>query len=252
MPRLSHHSLPVRVELLLQLMSLRCCIINTRSAQTVLRLPPGGAHSMGLDTLVVTCAHHHSVMRAPRRSDVCSPSQCHAGSPAALVGRTCLPAQETGGRIPGWGRSPAGGHGNPLQYPRLENPLGGSSPWGRKESDTAEHLHTRGLSLRSAYSPLSASLEPLSFLYVCVGLSFPEYDTVGFIHCVSFSGWLLSLSNKRLLFWSLFVAQRLTTFKHCVIFHCTGYGQTVVYLSTHWLKGIFVASKFCQLWKKLI
>ena len=26
------------------------------------------------------------------------------------------------GLIPGWGRSPGGGPGNPLQYPCLENP----------------------------------------------------------------------------------------------------------------------------------
>ena len=25
--------------------------------------------------------------------------------------------------IPGWGRSPGGGHGNPLQYSRLENSM---------------------------------------------------------------------------------------------------------------------------------
>ena len=48
--------------------------------------------------------------------------------------------------IPGLGRSP-GGHGNPLQYACLENPhgqrsLAGYSPWGRKESDTTERLHT--------------------------------------------------------------------------------------------------------------
>ena len=47
------------------------------------------------------------------------------------------------GSIPGLGRSPRGGHGNPLQYSCLENPhglrsLGGYSPWGRKESDTTE------------------------------------------------------------------------------------------------------------------
>ena len=28
------------------------------------------------------------------------------------------------GLIPGWGRSPGGGHGNPLQYSCLENPMG--------------------------------------------------------------------------------------------------------------------------------
>ena len=41
------------------------------------------------------------------------------------------------GLIPGLGRSPRGGHGNPLQHSCLENPLGqrnlaGYSPWGRK------------------------------------------------------------------------------------------------------------------------
>ena len=47
------------------------------------------------------------------------------------------------GSIPGSGRSPGGGHGNPLQYSCLENPhgqrnLADYSPWGRKESDTTE------------------------------------------------------------------------------------------------------------------
>ena len=52
------------------------------------------------------------------------------------------------GSIPGLGRSPGGGHGNPLQYACLENPHGqrclvGYSPWGRKESDTTEQLSTK-------------------------------------------------------------------------------------------------------------
>ena len=52
------------------------------------------------------------------------------------------------GSIPGLGRSPGGGHGNPLQYSCLENPyeqrrLAGYSPWGRKESDTTERLSTK-------------------------------------------------------------------------------------------------------------
>ena len=47
------------------------------------------------------------------------------------------------GLIPGLGRSPGGGHGNPLQYSCLENPhgqrnLADSSLWGRKELDTTE------------------------------------------------------------------------------------------------------------------
>ena len=44
------------------------------------------------------------------------------------------------GLIPGLGRSPGAGHGNPLQYSCLENPQGqrslaGCSPWGHKELD---------------------------------------------------------------------------------------------------------------------
>ena len=31
------------------------------------------------------------------------------------------------GLIPGWGRSPGGGHGNPLQYSCLENPQDGGA-----------------------------------------------------------------------------------------------------------------------------
>ena len=45
--------------------------------------------------------------------------------------------------IPGMGRSPGEGNGNPLQYSCLENPQGqrslvGYSPWGHKESERPE------------------------------------------------------------------------------------------------------------------
>ena len=51
------------------------------------------------------------------------------------------------GSIPGLGRSPGGGHGNPLQYSGLEyhheqKSLAGYSPWGHKESATTERLST--------------------------------------------------------------------------------------------------------------
>ena len=47
------------------------------------------------------------------------------------------------GLIPGLGRSPEEGNGNPLQYSCLENPhgqrnLAGYSSWGHKELDIAE------------------------------------------------------------------------------------------------------------------
>ena len=52
------------------------------------------------------------------------------------------------GLIPGSGRSPREGKGNPLQYSCLENPheqrsLKGCSPWGHKESYTTEQLSTQ-------------------------------------------------------------------------------------------------------------
>ena len=48
------------------------------------------------------------------------------------------------GSVPGLGRSPGGGLGNPLRYSCLENPnrqrsLVGYHPWGRKELDATKH-----------------------------------------------------------------------------------------------------------------
>ena len=71
----------------------------------------------------------------------------------SLVAKTLESACSTGdpGSIPGLGRSPGGGHGNPLQYSCLENPhgqrsLAGCSPWVCKELDTTEQkswTHTK-------------------------------------------------------------------------------------------------------------
>ena len=52
-------------------------------------------------------------MRFPGASDS-KESACNAGDPCS---------------IPGSGRSPGGGHGNPLQYPCLENPMD-TGAWG--------------------------------------------------------------------------------------------------------------------------
>ena len=75
------------------------------------------------------------------------PLQCSWASLVAQMVKN--PACSVGdlGSIPGWGRSPGGGHGNPLQCSCLENPHGqrnlvGYSPWGHKKSDTTERLST--------------------------------------------------------------------------------------------------------------
>ena len=69
----------------------------------------------------------------------------YLGLPWWLSGQeSACNAGDTGdmGCIPGLGRSPGGGHGNPLQYSCRENPmersLVGSGSWGHKESDTTE------------------------------------------------------------------------------------------------------------------
>ena len=60
-----------------------------------------------------------------------------------------LPAHAVGARaaglIPGSGRSPGGGNGNPLQCSCLKNSMDKMSlvdysPWGHKESDMTERL----------------------------------------------------------------------------------------------------------------
>ena len=58
-------------------------------------------------------------------------------NPPADAGDTAL--------IPGSGRSPGGGNGNPLQYSRLkksheQRSLAGYSPWGCKQLATTEHV----------------------------------------------------------------------------------------------------------------
>ena len=50
------------------------------------------------------------------------------------------------GLIPGSGRSPGEGNGNPLQYSCLKNPMDGGAWWATvhgvgKESDRTERLH---------------------------------------------------------------------------------------------------------------
>ena len=56
----------------------------------------------------------------------------HGSSQVALVIKN-LPANAGDVRdtvsIPGSGRTPGGGHGNPLQYPCLENPLDRGAWW---------------------------------------------------------------------------------------------------------------------------
>ena len=65
------------------------------------------------------------------------------GFPGSSNDEKFISSAEDLGSVPGLGRFPGGGQGNPLQYSCLENPRGqrslvGYSPWGRKESDMTE------------------------------------------------------------------------------------------------------------------
>ena len=67
------------------------------------------------------------------------------GTGASLVEKSTCNVGDLGS-VPGLGRSPGGGHGNPLQYSCLDNPHGGRlagySPWGHRKSDMTEQLST--------------------------------------------------------------------------------------------------------------
>ena len=68
------------------------------------------------------------------------------------------------GLIPGLGRSPGGGHGNPLQYSCLENPMNRGAwqaTWGHKESNVTKH--------RTAHRGLLRNLA-LIYKYQILGL----------------------------------------------------------------------------------
>ena len=77
------------------------------------------------------------------------------GLPGGLTGKESTPSNAGDlGSIPGWGRSPGGGHGSPLQCSRLENPtdrgawratVHGAAQSQTRLSDEAHRLQTAGL-----------------------------------------------------------------------------------------------------------
>ena len=74
------------------------------------------------------------------------------GFPGGLVSKESICSVGDLGLIPGLGRSPGGGHGNPLQYSCLENlhgkrTLEGCSPCGHKELGMTERLSTSLISV---------------------------------------------------------------------------------------------------------
>ena len=72
------------------------------------------------------------------------------GFPSSSDGKESTRNAGDPGLIPGSGRSPGEGNGNPLhtlalKIPRTEELGAGYYPWGRKESGTTEQLHFTSL-----------------------------------------------------------------------------------------------------------
>ena len=68
---------------------------------------------------------------------------CDPGVPWCLSCKESACNAGHAGSIPGPGRFPGEGNGNPLQYSCLESPMDGGAwcPWGRKELDMTERLN---------------------------------------------------------------------------------------------------------------
>ena len=122
-------------------------------------------------------------------------SHIHPGlNPIYTIG-DYLSACNTGDQslIPGSGRSPGDGNGNPLQYSCLEKShgqrsLGGYSPWGRRELDMSMHACVR--THTHTHTQLSVKLRTLlnHQCFVCK-----------IIYCVRIAVWI----GKNMLKWHL-------------------------------------------------
>ena len=79
--------------------------------------------------------------------------QTSLGFPGGSDGKESACSTGDPGLIPGLVISAEGGHGNPLHYSCLKNPIGqrslaGYSPWGHKELDMTEQLAQHNTLLR--------------------------------------------------------------------------------------------------------
>ena len=98
------------------------------------------------------------------------------GLPWWLSGKASACNARDLGSIPGSGRSPGEGNGNPLQHSCLEKSHGwrsliGYSSWGRKESDTTERLHFQNANGETQLQTTAGTQCPGRFLASASGAS---------------------------------------------------------------------------------
>ena len=103
-----------------------------------------GAHAQELWHMGLVASQHVASSWTRDRIQVsCTGRQILCHFPHSSDGKESACNAEDLGSIPGSGRFPGEGNGNPLQYSCLENlhgqrSLAGYSPWGLKESHTTE------------------------------------------------------------------------------------------------------------------
>ena len=89
------------------------------------------------------------------------------------------------GSIPGLGRSPGGGHGNPLQYSCLENPMDRGAWWAivhrvaKSQTQLKQHnTHTMVLYISKTYS--LPCIDLLDFFFFLPWGIYRDYCSIGY------------------------------------------------------------------------
>ena len=82
------------------------------------------------------------------------------------------------GSIPGWGRSPGGGHGNPLQYSCLENSLDRGAWWATVNGVTNSCTQLKRLSTHAPYGSMDHGLPRVWHSWNCGNISFRVFSWV--------------------------------------------------------------------------
>ena len=89
-------------------------------------------------------------------------------------------AEGDAGLIPGWGRSPGGGHGNPLQYSCLENPMDRGAWWATVHGVLKSWTRLKQLSTHICRIPLDTtkSIQSIQLSDFNVSTEFSTFTTI--------------------------------------------------------------------------
>ena len=83
--------------------------------------------------------------------------------------------------IAGWGRSPGGGHGNPLQYSWLENPMNRGARWATVHRVAKSQTGLKQLSAHTPRNRINITSQAI-WLFKSIGSDVP-WDLIGKCEC---------------------------------------------------------------------